>query len=228
MRRPSPLSCCSLMKARALRPGCRCRWRGWLWASAGCGSSTSSISWTASMDWLAAKPSRSRSATSCCPIAAGPGTARTCPHHCRRRRRLSRVELASSESLHGGRRVDPAGLPARLADARSGLAGYWPAAVILPLYFAVDATITLVAAAARREALAAASGAFLPARRAGGRTPPAVVAHVSIANACLMMLALLSVVHPLPALAGAAAVVTTLLLHLRQTAHRNHQKTVQK
>lgn len=107
--------------------------------------------------------------------------------------------------------------------------GLWAAALILPLYFAADATFTLIARVVRGEK------PWQPHREhfyqravLAGRTPSHVVARVSIANVCLVLLALLSVVHPLPALAGAAAVVTTLLLHLRQTAHRNHQKTVQK
>ena len=40
--------------------------------------------------------------------------------HRRRDRRLSRLELASGQGLHGRRRLDPAGLSAGLADARPG------------------------------------------------------------------------------------------------------------
>ena len=107
--------------------------------------------------------------------------------------------------------------------------GLWAAAVILPLYFAADATFTLIARLLRGEK------PWQPHREhfyqravLAGRTPAQVVKRVSIANACLVMLALLSVVHPLAALAGAAAVVAILLRHLRQTALRNHEKTVQK
>lgn len=107
--------------------------------------------------------------------------------------------------------------------------GHWAAALILPIYFAVDATFTLIARLSRAEK------PWHPHREhfyqravLAGVAPAQVVARVSIANVCLVMLTLLSVVYPFPALAGAAAMVVILLLHLGQTAHRNHQKTVQK
>jgi UDP-N-acetylmuramyl pentapeptide phosphotransferase/UDP-N-acetylglucosamine-1-phosphate transferase len=107
--------------------------------------------------------------------------------------------------------------------------GHWAAALILPLYFAADATITLIVRLLRGDK------PWQPHREhfyqravLAGLTPAQAVARISIANACLLMLALLSVVYPLLALAGAVLVVTVLLLHLRQTAQRNLQKSVQK
>ena len=41
-------------------------------------------------------------------------------------RRLSILELASGARLHGRLGLDPAGVPAGLADARLALAGLWP------------------------------------------------------------------------------------------------------
>jgi UDP-N-acetylmuramyl pentapeptide phosphotransferase/UDP-N-acetylglucosamine-1-phosphate transferase len=107
--------------------------------------------------------------------------------------------------------------------------GLWAAALILPLYFAADATFTILSRLLHGEK------PWHPHREhyyqravLAGLTPAQAVARVSIANVCLVLLALLSVVHPIPALAGAACVVAVLLLHLGQTARRNPEKSVQK
>jgi UDP-N-acetylmuramyl pentapeptide phosphotransferase/UDP-N-acetylglucosamine-1-phosphate transferase len=107
--------------------------------------------------------------------------------------------------------------------------GLWAAALILPLYFAADATFTILSRLLRGER------PWHPHREhfyqravLADLTPAQAVARVSIANVCLVLLALLSVVHPLPALAGAACVAALLLLHLGQTARRNREKSVQK
>lgn len=97
--------------------------------------------------------------------------------------------------------------------------GQWAAALILPLYFAVDATFTLIARLFRgQKPWEPHREHFYQRAVLAGLTPAQTVARASIANACLVMLALLSVVHPFPALAGAGIVVTVLLLHLRQAA----------
>ncbi|HEY7086343.1 MAG TPA: glycosyltransferase family 4 protein [Hyphomicrobiaceae bacterium] len=101
------------------------------------------------------------------------------------------------------------------------LAGEWPAALILPLYFMADATLTLLARARRGEALWQAHRQHFYQRAVlGGTTPSGVVRRVSAVNAALLALALLSVHHPLPALVVAAALVWGLLAHLTSLARR--------
>jgi UDP-N-acetylmuramyl pentapeptide phosphotransferase/UDP-N-acetylglucosamine-1-phosphate transferase len=97
--------------------------------------------------------------------------------------------------------------------------GLWAAAAILPLYFVADATITLGKRLARGEK------PWQPHRQhfyqravLGGNTPSAVVLRVSAANAALIVLAVLSIGHPAPALAGAALVVAALLMDLQRLA----------
>ena len=98
--------------------------------------------------------------------------------------------------------------------------GLWAAAAILPLYFVADATLTLGRRLARGEK------PWQPHRQhfyqravLGGATPAAVVLRVSVANAALMALAVLSIRYPLPALVGAAAVVGALLVEMQRLAN---------
>jgi UDP-N-acetylmuramyl pentapeptide phosphotransferase/UDP-N-acetylglucosamine-1-phosphate transferase len=100
-----------------------------------------------------------------------------------------------------------------------GLRGLWAAAVILPLYFVADATLTLLKRLARGEK------PWQPHRQhayqravLGGARPSAVVLHTAIANAGLIALAVLSIAQPLVALAGAAGVVAVLLVSLERLA----------
>jgi UDP-N-acetylmuramyl pentapeptide phosphotransferase/UDP-N-acetylglucosamine-1-phosphate transferase len=99
--------------------------------------------------------------------------------------------------------------------------GLWAAAMILPLYFVADATLTLLKRLARGEK------PWQPHRQhayqravLGGTRPSAVVLRTAIANAALIALALVSLSYPFPALAGAAAVVAALLLNLESLARR--------
>jgi UDP-N-acetylmuramyl pentapeptide phosphotransferase/UDP-N-acetylglucosamine-1-phosphate transferase len=99
--------------------------------------------------------------------------------------------------------------------------GLWAAAVILPLYFVADATFTLAKRVLNGEK------PWQPHRQhfyqravLAGASPSAVVLRVSVANAALVGLALLSILHPLPALAGAGAVLAALLAHLQGLARR--------
>jgi UDP-N-acetylmuramyl pentapeptide phosphotransferase/UDP-N-acetylglucosamine-1-phosphate transferase len=97
--------------------------------------------------------------------------------------------------------------------------GLWPAAVILPLYFAADATWTLLARIRRGEKPWQAHRRHFYQRAVlGGATPPAVVWRVNAANAVLIALALLSLRFPLMSLAAAAATVAGLLLNLQGMA----------
>ena len=97
--------------------------------------------------------------------------------------------------------------------------GLWAAAVILPLYFVADATLTLLKRLARGEKPWQPHRQHAYQRAVLGGTPPsAVVLRTAIANAALVALAVASIRHPLPALAGAAAVVTALLANLERLA----------
>ena len=99
------------------------------------------------------------------------------------------------------------------------LRGYWPAAVILPLYFIVDATITLLRRALEgKKPWAAHREHFYQRAVLGGATPPGVVWRVGLANLALLALALASVTRPAAALLAAAAAVGMLLSELRRLA----------
>jgi UDP-N-acetylmuramyl pentapeptide phosphotransferase/UDP-N-acetylglucosamine-1-phosphate transferase len=97
------------------------------------------------------------------------------------------------------------------------LRGLSAAAVILPLYFVADATFTLVKRLARGEKPWRPHRQHAYQRAVLGGTPPsAVVLRTAIANAALVVLSLLSIWHPILALAGAAVVVTGLLVNLER------------
>jgi len=101
------------------------------------------------------------------------------------------------------------------------LRGHMPAAVILPLYFAADATITLGKRTfAGRMPWQAHREHFYQRAVLGCATPSAVVWRVGAANAALIVLALASVHRPVLALAGAAGVVAGLLGELHRLARR--------
>jgi UDP-N-acetylmuramyl pentapeptide phosphotransferase/UDP-N-acetylglucosamine-1-phosphate transferase len=99
--------------------------------------------------------------------------------------------------------------------------GFWAAAVILPLYFVADATLTLV----RR--LMRGAKPWQPHRQhayqravLAGTPPSAVVLRTAAANATLVMLAVVSIRHPVLAMASAAGTVAGLLAHLEALAMR--------
>jgi UDP-N-acetylmuramyl pentapeptide phosphotransferase/UDP-N-acetylglucosamine-1-phosphate transferase len=99
--------------------------------------------------------------------------------------------------------------------------GYWSAAVILPLYFALDATITLLRRGLNgKKPWQAHREHFYQRAVLGGTTPAGVVWRVVAANLALLILALLSVHTPLLALGAAAASVAILLVHLQGLARR--------
>jgi UDP-N-acetylmuramyl pentapeptide phosphotransferase/UDP-N-acetylglucosamine-1-phosphate transferase len=101
------------------------------------------------------------------------------------------------------------------------LAGHWPAAVILPPYFAADATITLARRLLEgRKPWEAHRGHFYQRAVLGGASPAAVVWRVTAANMALLGLSLVSLRYPLVAVAGAAAVVAALLVDLERLARR--------
>src|SRR5262249_18961606 len=100
-----------------------------------------------------------------------------------------------------------------------GVRGQWPAAVVLPLYFAVDATLTLLRRGLQGKQPREAHPAHFYQRAVlGGATPPGVVWRVGAANLVLLLLALASLTRPLWALLGAAATVALLLARLKRLA----------
>lgn len=101
------------------------------------------------------------------------------------------------------------------------LRGQWAAGLILPLYFVADATFTLLARAYRGEKLWQAHRQHFYQRAVlGGATPAGIVCRVGAANVMLIVLALVSVSHPVPGLIAAVAIVAGLLGHLQNLAQR--------
>jgi UDP-N-acetylmuramyl pentapeptide phosphotransferase/UDP-N-acetylglucosamine-1-phosphate transferase len=96
--------------------------------------------------------------------------------------------------------------------------GYLAAALLLPLYYLTDATVTLARRIARREKIWEAHRShFYQLATARGFTVPEVIAHVLVLNIALVLLALISVVEPdplvdLPLLMLGAAFVAWVLL----------------
>jgi UDP-N-acetylmuramyl pentapeptide phosphotransferase/UDP-N-acetylglucosamine-1-phosphate transferase len=103
--------------------------------------------------------------------------------------------------------------------------GHLAAALLLPLYYLADATITLVLRIRRREAVWQAHRTHFYQRAvAGGSTVPGVVMRVFATNVALAALAMLSVAAgsslvSLLCLAGGAALVGVLLAHFARVRH---------
>lgn len=94
-------------------------------------------------------------------------------------------------------------------------AGHWAAAVILPLYYLADATLTLLRRLARGEAVWRAHREHFYQRAVqGGLSHAAVAARVALADMALIGCALWSLSAPWPALLAAAAAVAALLVEL--------------
>jgi UDP-N-acetylmuramyl pentapeptide phosphotransferase/UDP-N-acetylglucosamine-1-phosphate transferase len=97
--------------------------------------------------------------------------------------------------------------------------GYWAAALILPAYFVVDATSTLIMRIARGEPFWEAHRLHAYQRAASALgSHLAVVARVTVANVALIALALASIKAPATSLIGAALVVALLMLELNRAA----------
>jgi len=102
--------------------------------------------------------------------------------------------------------------------------GQLTAALLLPLYYLADATVTLVRRIVRRERIWEAHRShFYQLATARGFTVPEVIARVLVVNVTLVVLALISVVEPDPLvdlpllMLGAAAVAWLLLTFARGT-----------
>ena len=99
---------------------------------------------------------------------------------------------------------------------QAAAAGYWAPALILPLYYLADATITLLRRAARREKVWQAHREHFYQRAVqNGRSHARVSLAVLAANVVLAALALVAVAQPVIALAAAATTVALLLAWMR-------------
>ena len=97
--------------------------------------------------------------------------------------------------------------------------GHWASAIILPLVFVADATWTLLARLLRGEKLWQAHRTHFYQRAVqGAATPPMVVGRITVANLCLIALAIYARSAPVSALIAAAAVVLVLLGALSELA----------
>lgn len=104
----------------------------------------------------------------------------------------------------------------------AAIRGQWAAALILPLYYLADATITLARRAARGETVwhAHREHAYQRAARGGGRHD-AVASAIALCNVVLIACALAAAYGwRVPALLAAAVAVGALLLHLERRARR--------
>ena len=92
----------------------------------------------------------------------------------------------------------------------------WPTAVILPLYYLADATITLIRRTLRGEKFWRAHREhYYQQAVQRGLSHAKVTLFIALANVLLVGLAFLSVNQPLPAIGGAIIVVASLLLFMR-------------
>ena len=95
-------------------------------------------------------------------------------------------------------------------------AGLWPAALLLPLYFVADASITLLRRLFAGKPVLQAHREHVYQRAVqAGRSHAAVVRLVIAADAVLIALALATPVLGWPVLAGGALTVAALILRLR-------------
>jgi UDP-N-acetylmuramyl pentapeptide phosphotransferase/UDP-N-acetylglucosamine-1-phosphate transferase len=100
------------------------------------------------------------------------------------------------------------------------------AALILPLYFVADATITILKRIHAGKPLSEAHRDHYyqrAAQRLGAHEP--VVLRVALANAVLLIAAVLAVTAPFPAAVMAVAVVTALLANLERAARNGAART---
>ncbi len=98
-------------------------------------------------------------------------------------------------------------------------AGYWAAALILPLYYLTDATVTILRRIARREKIWQAHRQHFYQRAVtGGLSHARVSSMIAVTNAVLIGLAVLSVSLPFASLIGAVLVTALLLAALQHRA----------
>lgn len=97
------------------------------------------------------------------------------------------------------------------------LSGYWASALILPLYYLTDATITLVKRGLRGEKVWQAHREhFYQHAVQSGKTHGAVSFAIFLANLCLVGLSALAITNAILALTLAVGVVAYLLSWMRR------------
>ena len=97
------------------------------------------------------------------------------------------------------------------------VAGFWAAALLLPMYFVTDATITLFRRLARGAKVWEAHREHYYQRAVQrGMSHRGTVHRVNIGNALLALAALASIQHPLPALSLGLAITGVLLWSLQR------------
>ncbi len=100
-------------------------------------------------------------------------------------------------------------------------AGHWAAAVILPLYYLADATITLIRRLLRGEKIWQAHRQHFYQRAvARGHSHGRVALSIAVANCAFIVLAIVSLRNPWIAVTSAAAVTVLLLFVLQRRAAR--------
>lgn len=100
--------------------------------------------------------------------------------------------------------------------------GAWVAAMILPMYYLADTTITLLRRLIRKEKIwQAHKEHFYQRAHQGGLTHDAIALRILAANIGLIVLAVISTQgYPMPALITAGVLTTLLLIHLSQQKER--------
>ncbi len=99
--------------------------------------------------------------------------------------------------------------------------GLWAPALILPLYYLADASLTLARRMLRRERFWEAHRSHFYQRAVAADDDHAAVARLVLAgDAALLLCALLSLAHPLPALLLACAIVAAMLALMQRRARR--------
>ncbi len=102
------------------------------------------------------------------------------------------------------------------------LRGHWVSALILPAVFVTDATLTLLKRLMRAEKIWRPHRSHFYQRAVqGGTSPASVVRRMLIADAMLIVLAVLAKAEPGIAAVGALATVTLLLVHWATLAARH-------
>lgn len=92
--------------------------------------------------------------------------------------------------------------------------GYWAAALILPLYYLADASLTLARRAWRGEKVWEGHATHFYQRALGGLSHAGVVRRIMAVNLGLIALAVVASEYPWAALGGASLLVAALLVHL--------------
>jgi UDP-N-acetylmuramyl pentapeptide phosphotransferase/UDP-N-acetylglucosamine-1-phosphate transferase len=99
--------------------------------------------------------------------------------------------------------------------------GYWASALLLPLYYLADASLTLLRRIARGEPVwRAHKSHFYQRALAPDGDHAAVALWILAGNLCLVGAAVMAVWHPEPALALGAAITAALLLKLALRGRR--------